>query len=117
MKLFLFKRYKLKLSEIHKMIKNHGISYWFPGPKNTSKIAIFHIFVSSGGNFLYQKAHETFHFNFLVEFQLYFIGFMQVYVKVILLKKYLRSKFLKVLDGFFFEFYEAPDIRKNTFTI
>ena len=28
------------------------------------KIAIFHIFVSSGGNFLYQKAHEIFHFNF-----------------------------------------------------
>ena len=43
---------------------------------------------------------------------------MQVYVKVLLLKKYLRSKLRKkFFMAFFWEFYEPPDIRQNTFKI
>ena len=43
---------------------------------------------------------------------------MQVYVKVLLLKKYLRSKLRKkFFMAFLGEFYEPPDIRQNTFKI
>ena len=51
-KLFLTKRYRLKLSEIHKIIKNYGIAHWFPGPQTTTEIAISHIFMISGSNVL-----------------------------------------------------------------
>ena len=69
------------------MIRNYGIPHWVPGPT----IPIFHIFEISGGNVLSQKAREIFMFNFI-----------QVYVKVLLLQKYLRSKFRK---KFFMAFF------------
>ena len=54
---------------------------------------------------------------FLVESQLYFIRFLQVYVRVLLLKKYLTSKTEKnVPHGFFLQFYEPLDLGKNIFT-
>ena len=69
----------------------------FKVPKTTPKLAISHIF----------------------EFQLYFSGFLQVYVRVLLLKKYLTSKTEKNVRHaflFFFSIYEPPDLGKNIFT-
>ena len=34
-------------SEIHEIIKNHGIPHWFPGYQSSPKIAISQIFVIS----------------------------------------------------------------------
>ena len=58
---------------------------------------------------------------FLVEFQLYFTGFLKVYVTLLLLKTYLTSKIEKNIQHvfflfFFLQFYELPDCRKKIFT-
>ena len=60
---------------------------------------------------------KKFFLVFLVEFQLYFTGFLKVYVTVLLLKKYLTSKIEKnVPHGSFLQFYEPPDLGKKIFT-
>ena len=79
------------------------------------KIAISHIFVISEGNILYDKAQEILFLVFLVESQLYFTRFLKIYVKVLLLKKYLTLEIEKNMV-FFLQFYEAPDLGKKIFT-
>ena len=75
-------------------------------PKVPPKIAISHALVISGGNILSDKAQKKNLFSvFLVEFQLYFTGFLKLYVIVLLLKKYLTSTIEKnVPHGFFCNF-------------
>ena len=95
LKLFLTKRLRPKLSEIHKIIQPLN-STLVPRPqKYTQKYQISHVFVISGGNILQDKAQKTFFLVFLVEFQLYFTRFLKVYVSVLLLKKYLTSNIEK----------------------
>ena len=54
---------------------------------------------------------------FFFVFQLYFTGFLKVYVAVILLRRYIKSKIEKnVAHGFFLQFYETPDLGKKLFT-
>ena len=84
-------------------------------PKVPPKIAISHIFVISEGNILYDKAQEILFLVFLVESQLYFTRFLKIYVKVLLLKKYLTLEIEKNMV-FFLQFYEAPDLGKKIFT-
>ena len=63
------------------------------------------------------KPKKFFFLVFLVEFQLYFTGFLKVYVTVLLLKKYLTSKIEKnVPHGSFLQFYKPPDLGKKIFT-
>ena len=76
------------------MIKNQETPQWLQGLQSTLKIAIFHTFVISEGNVSRKNSLKFFFLIFLVEFQLYIIGFMQVYV-VLLFKKYSTSKFRK----------------------
>ena len=79
-------------------------------PKVPQKIAISHVFVRT-------KPNNFFFSVSLVEFQLYFTGFLKVYVTVLLLKKYLTSKIEKnVPHGSFLQFYEPPDLGKKIFT-
>ena len=79
-------------------------------PKVPPKIAISHVFVRT-------KPNNFFFSVSLVEFQLYFTGFLKVYVTVLLLKKYLTSKIEKnVPHVVFLHFYEPPDLRKKIFT-
>ena len=79
-------------------------------PKVPPKIAISHVFVRT-------KPNNFFFSVSLVEFQLYFTGFLKVYVTVLLLKKYLTSKIEKnAPHGFFLQFYEPPDLGKKIFT-
>ena len=68
----------------------------------------------TGGNILYEKAQELFFLVFMVEFRLHFIGFLKVYVTLLLLRKYLTLKIEKdVLHGFFFTNYEPPNLGKK----
>ena len=54
---------------------------------------------------------------FLVEFQLYFTGFLKVYVTVLLFRKYLTSKIEKnVPHGFLLQFLWTPWSWKESFT-
>ena len=79
-------------------------------PKVPPKIAISHVFVRT-------KPNNFFFSVSLVEFQLYFTGFLKVYVTVLLLKKYLTSKIEKnVPHGSFLQFYKPPDLGKKIFT-
>ena len=83
--------------------KNHWIPHWFPGPQSTPKNS--------------NKPRKVFFLVFLVEFQLYFTGFLKVYIRVLLLKKYLTSKIGKnISHGFFSLFYKPPDLGKKIFT-
>ena len=63
LKVFLTKRQRLKLLEIHKIIKKHWIPHLFPGPPSIPKKAISHLCAISGGNILKDKAQETFIFS------------------------------------------------------
>ena len=68
----------------------------------------------SGSNILLDTVQKIFFLVFLVEFQLYFTGFLKVHVTVLLFKKYLTSKIEK--NGpyeFFLQFYEHPDLGKK----
>ena len=57
------------------------------------------------------KPQKLFFLVFLAEIQLYFTGFLKVYVTVRLLKKYLTSNIEKnVPHGFSLQFYESPDL-------
>ena len=53
---------------------------------------------------------------FLVEFQVYFTGFLKVYVIVLLLRKYLTSKIEKTFHMGFFANLWTPDLGKKIFT-
>ena len=75
----------------------------------------------SGSNILLDKNQKIFFLVFLVEFQLYFTGFLKVHVTVLLFKKYLTSKIEKnnpyeFFFFFFFQFYEHPDLGKKIST-
>ena len=59
---------------------------------------------------------KSFFLVLLVEFQLYFDGFLKVYVKVLFLKKYLTSKIEKHVPHFFLQFYERPGLGNKLFT-
>ena len=86
-------------------------------PKVPPKIAISHVFVISGSKSCRIKPPKNFFLVFLIEFQLYFTGFLKVYVTVILFKKYLTSKIEKNVPFFFFlQFYEPPDLGKKIMT-
>ena len=64
------------------------------------------------------KPKKIFFLVFLVEFQLYFTGFLKVYATGLLLKKYLTSKIEKNIPHIFsLQFYEHPDLVKNILTI
>ena len=84
-------------------------------PKVPPKTAISHVFVRiKPNNFFFSVS--------LVEFQLYFAGFLKFYVTVLLFRKYLTSKIEKkrstyfCLFVFFLQFYEPPDLGKKMFT-
>ena len=62
------------------------------------------------------KPKKFFFLVFLVEFQFYFTGFLNVYVTVLLLKKYLTSEIENIPHGFFLQFYEPRDLGKKIFT-
>ena len=45
----------MKLSQIHQIIKKHGIPHWFSGPQGNlppKKTKNYQVFVISGGNIL-----------------------------------------------------------------
>ena len=61
--------------------------------------------------------NKFFFFSFLCKLQLYFFWSLQVYVRVLLLEKYLTWKYEKMLNMvFLLQFYELPYLRKNIFT-
>ena len=65
------------------------------------------------------KPKKFFFLVFLVEFQLYFTGFLQVYVTVLLLKNYLTSKIKnKTFYIYFYFFFEVSwtNLGKKIFT-
>ena len=86
-----------------------------PRPPNTPQLFMF---LGFQGVISYRiKPKKYFFLVFLVEFRLYFTGFLKVYVTVFLLKKYLTSKIEKnVPHGLFLQFYEPPDLGKKIFT-
>ena len=62
------------------------------------------------------KPNKFFFLVFLVELQLYFTGFLKVYITVLLLKKYLTSKIAKNIPHGFFCNFMNPLILERKFS-
>ena len=83
----------------------------YPKYSNFSRLFLFQGVISCR-----IKPNKFFFLVFLVEFQLYFTGFLKVYVTVLLLKKYLTSKIGKKRSTWvFLQFYKPPDLGKKIF--
>ena len=95
-------------------MKNHWIPHWIPGPQNThppspptpQKKQFLPFLWFQGVISCRVKPKKFFFLVFLVEFQLYFTGFLKFYIIVLLLKTSLTSKTEKTFHMvFFFGFF------------
>ena len=111
-------------------MKNHWIPHWIPGPQSTQppspptprKKQFLTFLWFQGVISCRVKPKKFFFLVFLVEFQLYFTGFLKFYIIVLLLKTSLTSKTEKTFHMvcfffFFLQFYEPPDLGKKIFRI
>ena len=86
-------------------------------PKVPSKIIISHVFVISGGNILWDKAQEIFHFSFPGRIPVIFHRISEGLWNSFLTEEIFNIKnWKKRFIWFFLQYYEPADLGKEIFT-